>query len=297
MLHCLVHCSRLRRALQMGLALLLVSVAGCGWFGSSLRPDLPLTERPRLAVLEFGMGIKITSLSSVKSVEEALSPEQEALLIGQAVQDIRAEARKLLYQRLEKGEQFQLVPIEDVDAAVAGLGFDPNTPLNPEQVTMLRSKLDTDLLVGGVVQDYGKVRWQWLAAGMLTDTTAETIVIGLATAWNPVAMAANVGFNLLTSTPIWFGGGYLFGVALRPVRVEAWAADAQSGEQVWDSMEVAVYARERLKELSEENRRKKEMQLQVNLSKTIEDLGDSLLDAGLTISKLRELAGRYSRTK
>jgi hypothetical protein len=242
-----------------------------------------------LAVLEFGMGIEITSLSSVKSVEEALSPEQEAILIAQAVQDIRAEARKLLYQRLEKGEQFQLVPLEDVDAAVAGLGLDPTTPLNPEQVTMLRSKLDTALLVGGVVQDYGKVRWQWLAAGMLTDTTVESLVIGLATAWNPAAMAANVGFNLLTSTPIWFGGGYLFGVALRPVRVEAWAADAQSGEQVWDSMEVAVYARERLKELSEENRRKKEMQLQVNLSKTIENLGDSLLDAGLTISKLQNL--------
>jgi hypothetical protein len=70
------------------------------------------------------------------------------------------------------------------------------------------------------------------------------------------------------------------------VRVEAWAVDTQSSKQVWDSKEVAVYARERLKELSEANRRKKEMQLQVNLTKTMEALGDSLLYEGSTISTL-----------
>jgi hypothetical protein len=56
---------------------------------------------------------------------------------------------------------------------------------------------------------------------MTADMTAESIALGLATAWNPIAIGANLGFELLTSTPLWFGGGYVFGVALRPVRVEA----------------------------------------------------------------------------
>jgi len=127
---------------------------------------------------------------------------------------------------------------------------------------------------------------------MLTDTTAETIALGLATAWNPAALGANLGFNLLTSTPVWFGGGYLFGIALRPVRVEAWAMDHQRGEQVWQSTEVALYAKERLKTVPEDQRGKKEAQLHVNLSKAMEALGDSLLDAKLTKATVKEASGR-----
>ncbi len=64
--------------------------------------------------------------------------------------------------------------------------------------------------------------------------------------------------------------------------------DTQSGKEVWESTEVAVYARERLKELSEDERKKKETQLHVNLEKAMEALGDSLLDEGLTTSALEE---------
>ena len=280
--------SHQRKNIALVLVLALLTNAGCSWFGSNTRPDPPMAERPKLAVLEFGMGIEISSLSSVKSIDEDLSSEQEALLVAEAVLEIRNKARRLFYERLATRGQFRLVPLDEVDAALQDIEVDPLKPLNSEQIESLRSKLEADIAVGGVVHDYGKVRWQWLATGMLMDTTAESIVIGLATAWNPVALAANVGFNLLTSTPIWFGGGYLFGVALRPVRVEAWAMDTQSGEQVWDSMEMAVYARERLKELSEEERKKKEAQLHVNLKKAMEDLGDSLLDKGFTTSALEE---------
>lgn len=270
------------------LSLVLLTCSSCTWFHSGTRPDVPIAERPKLAVVSFGMGIEISSLSSIKSVDEDLLPEQEATLVAEAVRDILQEARRLLHEQLEAGGQFRLVPLDDVDAAVRELAIDPLEPPNSEQLSSLRRQLDVDLVAGGVVQDYGKVRWQWLAAGILTDTTAESIVIGLATAWNPVALGANIGFNLLTSTPIWFGGGYLFGVALRPVRVEAWAVDTQSAKQVWDSTEVTVYARERLKELSQEDRKKKEAQLRVNLKKAMEALGDSLHEEQLTISALQE---------
>lgn len=120
------------------------------------------------------------------------------------------------------------------------------------------------------------------------DTTVETIAFGLATAWNPAALLGNVGFNLLTSTPIWFGGGYLFGVAGRPVRVEASALEPVHGEQLWNETEVAIYLWKELRDLPLEVRAKKEIQLKVNLAKVMEALADSLAAAGLNRTKLRE---------
>lgn len=234
------------------------------------------------------MDIEITKLSSVQTVTEDLSPEQEALLVTKAVREIEENARRLLYDKLRSGEQVRLISLEETDAAVQDLGFPIEGVLNQEQMMKLRDRLGVDLLITGTVLDYGKVRWQWLAAGMLGDMTWESVVIGLATAWNPAVILGNVGFELLTSTPVWFGGGYLFGVAFRPVRVEAMAVDPIDGEAVWKETEVAVYLWKRLKQVPEEDRKKKEVQLGLNLKKAMEDLGESLLDAGITRSTLWE---------
>jgi len=241
-----------------------------------------------VAVLPFDMGIEITSLSSIQSVNGELKPEEEPQLIAQAVKVVREDARRLMYERLASKQAFELIQSEETDRALDELGITTTATIAPEHLGRLRTRLGADLLVTGIVQDYGKVRWQWLAAGMLGDMTWESVVIGLATAWNPAIIFGNVGFELLTSTPVWFGGGYLFGVAFRPVRVDAQAVETVKGITVWDSMEVAIYSRGRLKELPEEQRSKKEAQLGINLKKAMEALGDSLLDAGITKRTLWE---------
>jgi hypothetical protein len=263
-------------------------LAGCGWVGSGVRADIPSAERLTLAVLGFGMDIEITNLSSVQTVTEELPPGQEALLVTKAVREIKENAQRLLHSRLQVSDQYNLVSLEQTDAAVQDLGIEPRGTMTREQLAVLRNRLGADLVVAGTVLDYGKVRWQWSAAGMLGDLSWETVALGLATAWNPIAILANVGFELATSTPVWFGGGYLFGVAFRPVRVEAQAVETQKGITVWDGVEVAIYARGRLKELPEEQRTKKEMQLHVNLKKAMETLADSLLDERITKTTLWE---------
>lgn len=265
-----------------------LSLTACGWFKSDVKPDPPPADRPRVAVLPFDLGIEITSLSSIQSVNGELKPEEEPQLIEQAVKQVREDARRLMYKRLASKQAFELIPSEETDQAWDELGITTTETLAPEQLSRLRTRLGADLLVTGIVQDYGKVRWQWLAAGMLGDMTWETVVIGLATAWNPAVILGNVGFELLTSTPVWFGGGYLFGVAFRPVRVEASAIDPINGTVVWHDTEVAVYVWGRLKEVPEEDRKKKEVQLGLNLTTATEGLGDSLVDAGLTRDSLRE---------
>jgi uncharacterized membrane protein (DUF441 family) len=268
--------------------ILSLNPAGCGWAKSAVRSNPPQADRAKIAMLPFALGVEITHLSSIQSVNGDLNPEEESRLVAQAVRQIRDDARYLMYARLTGKDVYALISLEETDRVVGELGVTTAEALSLEQLNHLGMRLGADLLVIGVVQDYGKVRWQWLAGGMLADMTWESVALGLATAWNPAAILGNVGFELLTSTPVWFGGGYLFGVAFRPVRVEASAIDPVTGAMVWHETEVALYMRGRLKEVPEEDRKKKEVQLRLNLASAMEGLADSLLDAALTRTRLRE---------
>ena len=235
-----------------------------------------LDERPYIAILKFGFEIEITKLSAVQTVDQTPSPEEEVDLLEDALQRIQDNARWLLVSRLATGYGFRFVPLEAVDELAAELQLKPGQIPKAEQVSGFRRRLGTDLVVSGSLLDYGKVRWQWLLTGMLLDMTVDNTIIGLATGWNPVALAASVGWDVLTSAPIWFGGGYLFGVAFRPVRVEARAFETLQGYPIWQTMEEAVYAWSALKTLPEEMRGLKEVQLELNLAEIMESMGDSL---------------------
>lgn len=239
--------------------------------------EVSLAQRPIVAVFDFDLGIEITTLSTVRTVTKELPPEEEAQLVQDAVREITGRARRQFYDRLQTSGCCTMVAIEEVDATVKELGLPDKGPFSPAQWAGIRRRLGADLVVQGTVLDYGKVRWQWLAGGMAVDMTWESIVIGAATAWNPIAIFANLGFELMTSPPVWFGGGYLFGVAFRPVRVEARALDVETGAVVWEEMESAAYARDSLKALPEKERDKKEAQLGVNLRKAMDALVDSFL--------------------
>lgn len=248
-----------------------------------------MDNRATLAILPFGMEVEIKRLSTVVSMNGAtLSPEEESRQVADAVREIRADARWLLQSRLASSQQFRFVPLEMVDAAVADLQLKPGANLSADQLASLRTRLKADLLMIGTILDYGKVRWQWLAAGMLADMTWETVAIGLATAWNPGIILGNVGFELLTSPPVWFGGGYLFGVAFRPVRVQVWAIETASGEKVWSDEVVEVYIWKGLRGLPGWVRAKKEVQLRVNLAAAMERIADHFVAERITVEWLRE---------
>ena len=256
-----------------------------------------LNERPTVAILPFGFDLEITKLSAVKSVDETLTPEDESKQLAETLREIQREARWLLLSRLATGEGFQFVPPEQTDALAEELQLKPGILPSPEQLTEFRHRLGADLVIAGSILDYGKVRWQWMLAGMTADMTAESIALGLATAWNPIAIGANLGFELLTSTPLWFGGGYLFGIALRPVRVEARAFETVQGYPIWQAMDESVYAWGALKTLPEAVRNKKETQLELNLAEIMESLGDALTKQGFVASQLRELSSLAGQEK
>lgn len=252
-------------------------LTGCVAFEPAFQSNVEeMHSRPFVAILPIGFDLEITQLSDVKSMDATLSTDEEATQLQAALFDVCQEARWLLMSRLAAAQGFRFVPVEETDALARELALKPGTVPNPHQVAEFGKRLGADLVVGVNILDYGKIRWQWLAAGMFADMTWETAVIGLASAWNPALILGNVGYELLTSTPLWFGGGYLFGVSMRPVRVEARAFETHQGYPIWQVMEESVYARAALKMLPESIRGKKEAQLQLNMAEIMESIGDGL---------------------
>ncbi len=281
-------CTICCRLVLVACSLVGAALTGCVAFDPPVQSQVEdLSERPYVAILLFGFDLDITKLSTVETLDRTLSPEEESTQLAAALRQIQQEARWLLLSRLATGQGFRMVPLTHTDALAEELQLNPGVLPNTDQLAEFRRRLGADLVVAGSILDYGKVRWQWSAAGMLADTSWETVAIGLATAWNPGIILGNVGFNLLTSTPVWFGGGYLFGIAFRPVRVEARAFDTVQGYPIWQAMDESVYAWGALKSFPEAVRSKKEIQLELNLAAIMESLGDSLTKQAFTVSRLR----------
>jgi hypothetical protein len=270
-----------------------IALTGCVAFDPAVQSTVEdLNERPTVAILPFGFDLEITKLSAVKTVDETLPPEDEAKQVAETLREIQQEARWLLLSRLSAGQGFQFIPADQTDALAGELQLNAGTLPTAEQLTEFRRRLGADLVITGSILDYGKIRWQWLVTGMFADISWETIAIGVATAWNPGIILGNVGYELLTSTPLWFGGGYLFGVAMRPVRVETRAFETVQGYPIWQAMDESAYAWGALKMLPEEIRGKKEIQLLLNLAEIIESLGDDLTKQGFIASHFREPSAR-----
>jgi hypothetical protein len=266
----------------------LATFSACSFFGIHEHHEVALDQRAVLALLPTRLDFTIDKASQIETLPDGLSSEEVKERAPAALQAVRSEARRLFFEKIEAAEQFRVVPLEEVDAAVQAIELPEDKEVTSAQLTALRDRLKADVIVQPTVLDYGKVRWYWLAGGMLADISWETVAIGLASAWNPGIILGNVGFELLTSTPVWFGGGYLFGIVARPVRVEAEGWDPVNGQSVWDKEEFALYIWDRLNELPEPERKKKEAQLYLNLKESMRELASSLLDEGLTISELEK---------
>jgi hypothetical protein len=270
----------LRPALLVGA---LVVLSSCSWFGKQERQTIPVDQRATLALLPARLDTTVDKASQVETLAVEVSSEEDRQRAAAAVEAIQAEAHRIFLEAIEAGDQFRLIPTEDIEAVAQEIGFDRDKPMTREQFLLFRDRLQADLVVQPTVLDYGKLRWSWLAKGMLADTTWQTLLFRLAFAWNPAILLGNVGLEAAG----WLGGGYVFAVASKPVRVEATAWDPINGKAVWKEEEAALFVWRRLHQLPEAERKKKEAQLYLNLKQAMRGLADSLLNEGLTIPKLK----------
>jgi len=105
-----------------------------------------------------------------------------------------------------------------------------------------------------------------------------TTIVGVATAWNPIAVGAYLAVDATTDFPLWWGGASVFGLAFRPVRVHVDAVQLNGCEGlVWTDDELAVKVPGKtLAEHPPEERGRKEIQLEANLNRAMAELAETV---------------------
>lgn len=252
---------------------LLIS-SGCTWFQGR---TLPL-RNPPLTVLvgPLIMAAPVTSPSDLYAFEQPPSPEVAPQLLAQLIEEVEVTGQRLLTEQVSRQPGLIVIPFAEARRLQTN---DPSVAKSvaPEALQALGKQAGADIVVSGHIVDYGVVRWQYWVPGLLASMMTETLVVGAATGFNPAVMAVTAGSELLTDVPFWWGGAYVAGWALRPVRVEVEAVDVhRCAEEPWrEEALVMLVPGKTLAEYPAEERRRKEVQLTVNLSRALAEIADS----------------------
>lgn len=165
-------------ATRVVLLVTVILFCSCSWFGSRPHPPVPAEQQATLVLLPARLDAAIDKASQVETLPDDLSPDEDLRRAAEAARAVRSEARRIFLEKIEAGKQFKLVPLDEVDAVVEEIGLASDKELTREHLTVIRERLKADLIVQPAVLDYGKVRWYWLAGGMLADMTWESVALG-----------------------------------------------------------------------------------------------------------------------
>jgi hypothetical protein len=263
----------MRRVVSLVMLFLLV---GCATV--PLRQRLAVEHPPSLGILGLKVTAPVHHLSAIAQVPHPLSPEEELERLHEALQHVEAQAAMFLIADLHQAGTVVPVVIPDGYA-----GTQRGERPTPAQIEQLRHAFGVEALLYGEIPAYGRTRLIYPIVGEGPDITAESIALGVVTSWNPVAIFANVGFELLTSTPLWFGGAYLFGWVFRPLTVKAWVLSTAEGQEVWHTSVDRIVSRKMLKTYPEAERSKKEIQLEATLQQAMQALATALSTSRRTL--------------
>lgn len=219
------------------------------------------------------MEAPLSSPSDLHSFKEPIPHEDRPIVLAQLTEEIETRAQKIFTEQLAQQEGFIVVPF-DKAYQMRTENNSPSQWLDKEQRIEMGSQAGADIVISGRILDFGKVQWQYWATGLLLSMTAEILVVGAATGFNPGIMAIAAASELVTDLPFWWGGAYIAGWAFRPVRIKVKAVQIAGCEQViWKEQELMVrIPGKSLKKYSPEAQKRKEVQLGVNLEETLKEL-------------------------
>lgn len=263
-----------RRFLPASTLILLCLSGGCaGWWAKVLSPpDPPL----KILVAQITLEAPITKSTQLQTFEETPSPEIEPVIRAQLVEEVELRAQRLLTEQLAAQPGFRVVPFGETRRMVGNLGV-PRERLGEAQLRALADESEADIIVIGHIPDYGAVRWQYWVGGWAMTATAHLMTVGFASGWNPAIVGGFMALDLSTDLPFWWGGAYALGWGLRPVRVQVEAVQTgPCGGPLWSMQTVMVLIPGKtLAVFPPEERRRKEVQLGVNLERSIRDVADA----------------------
>jgi len=227
------------------------------------RPNPPL----KIVVGPVIFDAPVTKSKQIHSFENNPDSEQDHALLPILIDDIRLKAQRDLTEQFARHEGLAVVPFPEARRLLADLA-PAGMPLSDEQALALAYQTGADYVITGLIHDYGAVRWQYWTTGLAVHATAELLIVGFASGWNPAIVAPALLIDLATDVPIWYGGAEILGWAFRPVRLhlDAFQATNCSG-QVWPHDEAKILVPGKtLEQYPVEQRKLKHVQLEANLS-------------------------------
>jgi hypothetical protein len=221
------------------------------------------------------MEAPIKKTTDIHSFDSPPSEEVESAMLARLVGEVELEAQRVLTEQLSHQPGFRVVPFEDVRRLTADLRV-PGQRLTEEQLRMLGRQVEADIVVVARIDDYGRLQWHHWAFGWISVASTHTAIVGAATAWNPLAMGAYLAWDLSTDFPLWYGGAYVLGWAFRPVHVIVDATQLKPCEMSrWHDEEVVIIAGKKdLAGYPEDQRKRKEVQLRINLKQALLKVGE-----------------------
>lgn len=225
----------------------------------------------RIGILPFDFSAPLTDPEDFMNKESIPKDLDHKTIVESEKAKITQLARNHLVEKLNVHQSLEIILLEN---QINTKSFKENE-IAQKLATMATDKnLDAILFVG--IPWYGKTNIIYPIVGLTADIAIETLIIGMITKWNPTIIWANVGLELITNTPLWFGGSYLFGASMRPVELDVKLWTKEAPEKIRsDDIEIFI-SRKILKEYPEEERKKKNIQLEASLKKALKELSEEL---------------------
>jgi hypothetical protein len=254
-------------------------MAGCAtWAGHGVTAYPH--EKLRIVVLPVQSDVEITKLKDIGTVsEQAKDIPDEKERIRQQMQKVTEDMTRSLETRLNAGPYFEVVPHEQVAEALSAQGVQSaDSSLTSEQIKSLGTALNARAVLVVRLSGYGHLKRRWVVyligsgvvegvvEGTLAGGATRNIWVGL------VVGLEEIGQEILT----WGGGAYLFNMYYAPVTFEGELSSTVDGKQIWSHTTFDSIDRKALKKLPEEERKKKEIQLEVTAQKAEQDLVEDL---------------------
>jgi len=107
----------------------------------------------------------IPKSSQIYSFSDDPTAEMEPIIASQLVDDIQVKAQLFLTTHLSQQSGMVVVPFDESRRFLGDIA-PGGTALNAEQAGTLASLTGADVVITGLIHDYGRVRWQYLDNGL-----------------------------------------------------------------------------------------------------------------------------------